>query len=94
MSGVYLHLHQLAVGYNGRALIHGIEIGVRRGEIVTLVGQNGAGKSTILKSITRQLEPVDGEVLLDIKRAAESTELSETQLRSANIVNGLQRLCK
>ena len=60
MSGVHLHLHQLAVGYNGRALIHGIEIGVRRGEIVTLIGPNGAGKSTILKSITRQLEPIDG----------------------------------
>ena len=61
----HLQLHQLAVGYNGRALISGIEIGVRRGEIITLVGPNGSGKSTILKSITRQLTPVGGEILLD-----------------------------
>ena len=73
MSGVHLHLHQLAVGYNGRALIHGIEIGVRRGEIVTLIGPNGAGKSTILKSITRQLEPIDGKVLLEMKNLLQFT---------------------
>ena len=65
----HLHLHQLAVGYNGRALISGIEIGVRRGEIITLVGPNGSGKSTILKSITRQLTPVEGEILLDAGKA-------------------------
>ena len=73
MSGVHLHLHQLVVGYNGRALIHGIEIGVRRGEIVTLIGPNGAGKSTILKSITRQLEPIDGKVLLEMKNLLQFT---------------------
>ena len=64
---VYLSLENTAVGYHGRALIHGISIGVRRGEIVTLVGPNGSGKSTILKSITRQLSLIGGEVLLDGK---------------------------
>ena len=42
MSEKHLHLHGLAVGYNGRALISGMEIGVRRGEIVTLAGPNAA----------------------------------------------------
>ena len=56
----YLELRGLAVGYNGKALIHGIEIGVKRGEIVTLVGPNGSGKSTILKTITSQLERISG----------------------------------
>ena len=82
MSGVHLHLHQLAVGYNGRALIHGIEIGVRRGEIVTLIGPNGAGKSTILKSITRQLEPIDGKVLLEMTRTAGSSKAESLKTES------------
>lgn len=60
----HLQLDHLAVGYNGKVLIHGIEIGVQRGEIVTLVGPNGSGKSTILKTITRQLLPVGGEIFL------------------------------
>ena len=82
MSGVHLHLHLLAVGYNGRALIHGIEIGVQRGEIVTLVGPNGAGKSTILKSITRQLEPIDGKVLLEMTGTAGSSKAESLKAES------------
>ena len=64
MNTIHLQLSRLAVGYKGKALISGIEIGVHRGEIVTLVGPNGSGKSTILTTITRQLTPVGGEVLL------------------------------
>ncbi len=64
MDKNHLQLDHLVVGYNGKALIHGIEIGVQRGEIVTLVGPNGSGKSTILKTITRQLVPVGGEIFL------------------------------
>ena len=55
MDKNHLQLDHLVVGYNGKALIHGIEIGVQRGEIVTLVGP---------KTITRQLLPVGGEIFL------------------------------
>ena len=75
----YLELRGLAVGYNGKALIHGIEIGVKRGEIVTLVGPNGSGKSTILKTITSQLERISGQALLSGKDLREYSrkELAE-----------------
>ena len=56
MAEQYINMDNLAVGYNGKALIHDICIGIEKGEIVTLIGPNGAGKSTILKSITRQLK--------------------------------------
>ena len=55
----------LAVGYQGKALIHDINFGICKGEIVTLIGPNGSGKSTILKSITRQLRLVGGKVFFD-----------------------------
>ena len=42
-----------------------ITLQLRRGEIHALLGENGAGKSTILKSITRQLERISGGVILD-----------------------------
>ncbi len=58
----YFQMEQLSVGYNGKALIHDINIGIEQGEIVTLIGPNGAGKSTILKSITRQLALIGGKV--------------------------------
>lgn len=62
MAEQYINMDNLAVGYNGKALIHDICIGIEKGEIVTLIGPNGAGKSTILKSITRQLKIISGNV--------------------------------
>ena len=62
--------YEFSVGYHGKVLIHGIEIGVQRGEIVTLVGPNGSGKSTILKTITRQLSPVSGDIYLAQEKTA------------------------
>ena len=61
---IYFHTKDLAVGYDGRALIHDINIQVERGEILTLIGPNGSGKSTILKSITRQLAKICGQVYI------------------------------
>ena len=49
-------MDDMAVGYQGKTLIHDINIGIDKGEIVTLIGPNGSGKSTILKSITKQLK--------------------------------------
>ena len=65
MADYSLDLKDLSVGYQGKALIHDINIGINKGEIVTLIGPNGAGKSTILKSITRQLALVGGYVYFD-----------------------------
>ena len=48
MAEQYINMDNLAVGYNGKALIHDICIGIEKGEIVTLIGPNGAGKYTIL----------------------------------------------
>ena len=62
-----LRIDSLTVGYNGKPLISGIDIAVKRGEIVTLIGPNGSGKSTILKSITRHLATIAGTVYIDGK---------------------------
>lgn len=63
----YFKTDGLAVGYNGRILIHDINIELEKGKILTLIGPNGAGKSTILKSITRQLETISGTVFIGSK---------------------------
>ena len=65
MADYYIRLDNLSVGYQGKPLIHNINIGINKGEIVTLIGPNGSGKSTILKSITRQLKWIAGNVFYD-----------------------------
>lgn len=57
--------NKLCVGYNKKVLIGDIDLEIKAGEIVTLIGRNGAGKSTILKSITRHLDALGGAVYID-----------------------------
>lgn len=64
---VFVDFKQVNVGYDGKTLIHDINLDIRKGEIITLIGPNGAGKSTILKSLTRQLKMISGKIVLDDK---------------------------
>ena len=66
-----LSIRGLDVGYEGRAVVQGIELDLAPGEILTLIGPNGAGKSTILKTISRQLEPLGGAVYLGGRELAQ-----------------------
>ena len=70
----YLYTARLAVGYGGKPLIENICLHVRRGEIMTLIGPNGGGKSTILKTLARQLEPMAGTVYLDKQALGQMAE--------------------
>ena len=65
MAERYFRTDSLSVGYNGKALIHDIDISIEKGEIVTLIGPNGSGKSTTIKMILGLLSPDCGKVLLD-----------------------------
>ncbi len=62
-----LELREVHSFYGHIHALKGISINVDRGEIVTLIGSNGAGKSTTLKTISGLLSPKNGEVLLDGK---------------------------
>ena len=70
----YLYTARLAVGYGGKPLIENICLHVRRGEIMTLIGPNGGGKSTILKTLARQLTPMAGAVYLDKQALGQMAE--------------------
>ena len=61
----YFKTSDLSVGYNHKVLIKDINISLERGQILTLIGPNGGGKSTILKSITKYLSLINGVVYLD-----------------------------
>ncbi len=66
MSETYFfHTEQLTVGYDGKPLIRDIQIQLDRGQILTLIGPNGSGKTTILKSITKYLKCLYGTVYID-----------------------------
>jgi branched-chain amino acid transport system ATP-binding protein len=59
-----LALHDLHVYYGNIEALKGISLTVGRGEIVTLIGSNGAGKSTTLRAVSGTLKPRTGQILL------------------------------
>jgi len=54
----------LAVGHGGEPVLSGIELCVKRGEIVALLGGSGSGKSTLMRTLGGLLRPLEGEVKL------------------------------
>lgn len=61
-----LGVNNLVVGYGAEPILHGVDIQVRRGEVVALLGANGAGKSTLMRTLSGLHRPVStGGVTLD-----------------------------
>ena len=63
-----LEIEKLNAGYHGVPVVSDIDLRVDKGEIVALIGSNGAGKSTILRTISGLLKPASGGIFLDGKR--------------------------
>ena len=60
---ILLSLANVESAYGPIKAIRGVSLKVRRGEIATVLGSNGAGKSTILKTISGVLDPTRGTVM-------------------------------
>ncbi|MBP5228807.1 MAG: ABC-F family ATP-binding cassette domain-containing protein [Bacteroidales bacterium] len=52
----------LCIGYENKQVAKGINIVIERGEKVAFVGRNGEGKTTMMRILTQELEPLDGKV--------------------------------
>ena len=79
-----LELNDVHTYYGAIHALRGVSLYVDEGEIVTLIGSNGAGKSTTLRTISGQLQPRQGEITLrgeriDQRRPHEIVELGVCQ---------------
>lgn len=57
-----LHCEALNAGYAGATVCHNLNLSVRPGEVVALIGTNGAGKSTTMLTIAGELAPISGRL--------------------------------
>lgn len=62
-----LNVENLHVHYGAIHALKGVSIQVPQGKIVTLIGANGAGKSTTLKALSGLLKPSQGKIILEGK---------------------------
>lgn len=63
MAQTILEIKELQVAYGGIEAVKGINLEIKAGELVSLIGANGAGKTTSMKAITRLQKISHGEIL-------------------------------
>ena len=65
MSEAILKINDLKVNYGGIEAVKGISFDVPAGEIITLIGANGAGKSSTLRAIAGLVKPASGNIVFE-----------------------------
>jgi len=63
-EGAMLTVHNLSVAYGQSQVLRNIDLTVEPGQVVALMGRNGVGKTTLLKSVMGLMKPATGEVRL------------------------------
>ncbi len=76
-----LAIRNLEAGYGKVKVLHGISIDVPKGKVVTLIGSNGAGKTTAMRAISGMIKPIAGTITL----GAEGQEVRIDGLESHRI---------
>src|ERR1051325_349250 len=59
----FIALRDLSIGYDGRPVLSGISVTIKRGSFTAILGANGSGKSTLLKTLLGLQPPLAGEIL-------------------------------
>ncbi len=87
---IFFSVRDLSVGYNGKTLIHDIDVKIPRGTILTLIGPNGSGKSTILKTIANYLSSIAGAVYIDDQNVSKMSASSLSKKMSVVLTERLR----
>lgn len=59
-----LELHNITCAYNSQPIVSQISLQAQPGEVLALIGPNGVGKSTLLRTMARLMRPADGKIIL------------------------------
>ena len=83
-----LKIDNINVYYGAIHALKGISVDVKEGEIVTLIGANGAGKSTILRTISGLLKPKSGEITFEGQNIAGKAAQDIVKLSISQVPEG------
>ena len=74
-----IEANDLSISYDKKEIVHNIQLSVKKGEIISIIGPNGSGKTTVLKALTRIIKPSGGEIKLENKdiRKIKSKEIAK-----------------
>lgn len=78
---VMISLRQLTVAFGEKVVLDKLDLDVRKGETLAVIGPSGTGKSTVIKVLTGLLTPTDGSVLIDGEETAHFDDDAWDKLR-------------
>ncbi len=85
-----LQVDDIHVSYGAIQAVQGISFGIDQGEIVTLIGANGAGKSTTLRTISGLLRPTEGNILYQGRSIIKTSPEAIVRLGVSQVPEGRQ----
>ncbi len=88
MSQIVLAFESLTAGYDGAPVVRNLELNVGRGEIVALMGANGAGKTTALRVISGIVKPMSGRVVYNGNDLVSVSPSARARLGIAHVPEG------
>ena len=59
----YIECNNLSLGYDGKAVVEGLNFKIGKGDYLCVLGENGAGKSTLIKTILGLIDKVSGDII-------------------------------
>jgi len=71
VTDTYIQIEKLARSFGKQEVLRGVDLSIRKGEAIAVIGQSGCGKSVLLKHLIRLLEPDDGRVLFEGRDVSE-----------------------
>lgn len=86
-STVVLRASGLRKSFGGQTVLNGVDVELRRGEVVLLEGENGSGKTTLLNILTGNLEPDEGTIRYSANSHAYEYHFPLSWFQSFNFVN-------
>ena len=88
--GAVIQAHNVVTGFGSHAVLHGIDLTVRTGEIAGIFGLNGAGKSVFLKVLSGLVPAWDGRVELEGRDITHASPEKRVELGVGNVPQGRQ----
>ena len=85
-----LKVNEIDVYYGDLQALRGVSLDVEQGEVVSVIGSNGAGKSSLLKSISGMLKPRRGSISLSDTEISQTSSSRIVELGISHVPEGRQ----
>lgn len=82
-----INISNLSIGYQKIPLIDAINVDSNLGQFISIIGRNGEGKSTLIKTLTSLIEPIKGDISVAGKLLFKLSEVEKSKLISVVLTN-------